>query len=330
MPGRGELDAQLAELGIPATRETRRLLRRLATDSRALHSMVRRLSELSVPGEADLPDVDGAVERRMRRAYKTCTEPELLYKGQLMGAQNRRLLGILLQRIGEPVPLPELLLANGLRSATPRRLRELQTEHGFFAIETFTEGRVSHYALRSPDPDIDACAAYWMKKNIRDSALGPHARLIALLSAQVGDVVSRRNLGYVLPEAQADGKGRARGPQGALARRIRELRDLGYEVPRQGHGYVLRSLDAIPAVENIPRKVRMEVLKRDAYECQRCGWRRGMDPGRRPRQLEVHHRNPKRARPADVHEPGNLETLCSACHAGEEAALKKTVPRKAR
>lgn len=327
-PSNPDLNKALMELGVPPIEGARALLRKLATDPGALALAVRRLAEIAVPKDEDLPDVDGAVERRMKRAYKTCTAPELLRKPKKMGTQNKRLLGLMLTRVGEPLSQHELALANGLRSATSRRIRELETEHGFFEIRTYSEGRVTHYVLERSTPDIPACAAYWLRRNIRESNLGPHARLVALLSAYVGQSVSRRDLGYVLPEAESEGKGRARAPQAALTRRIRDLRDHGYEVTTTDDGYLLKSLDAIPATENIPPKVRTEVLVRDKKTCADCGWTPGMDPGRRPRQLEVHHKNPQRVRPADVHDPDNLITLCSVCHAGREADLKKRVKRK--
>ena len=70
----------------------------------------------------------------MRKTYTKCTEPRVLKKAKKTGPQNRLLLSVLLDRLGQPVPLQELLLLNGLRNATSRRLRELEVEHGHFSM----------------------------------------------------------------------------------------------------------------------------------------------------------------------------------------------------
>ena len=129
----------------------------------------------------------------------------VLRKSKPVSGQCKRLLAVLIRDLGEPVPLPELLLANGLRSGTPRRLRELETEHGCFKMRTYSKDRVQHYVLESAEPDLHACARYWIKANLRESAMPPARRVLALLSAYVGEFVGRREIDYVLPEHQLSG-----------------------------------------------------------------------------------------------------------------------------
>ena len=59
-------------------------------------------------------------------------------------------------------------------------------------------------------------------------------------------------------------------------------------------------------------KVWEEVLKRDNFTCQNCGWKKG-DPQTNNRKfLEVHHRNPVKAKGKPT--SANLITLCNFCH----------------
>jgi hypothetical protein len=334
------LQEALADLGIPDTMETRALLARMANDSAALHRTVRRLAAAHRVDETSLPDVDGPVEEYMRSTYGTCIRPELLRKPRRMGRQNRRLLSVLLKRVGEPVPLQELLLINGLHNATSRRVRELETEHGGFAIRVEGTGDATAYVLEYPRPDIPATAYYWLKRNIRNlraRQITPHDRLLALLSARLGDVVPLDDLAYVLPKSESAGRGRARTPQLAVARRIRELREKGWQVQsgkdrtRVGlasSDYLLETLDRIPEYERIKASQREAALRRAGYMCEHCGWSPSHGASRGKKQLEVHHRiDPRRSRAADVHRRENLEVLCNLCHAGVERRMKRLVPR---
>jgi len=241
-PKDDEIDAELEELGVAATRDTRTLMSLLATDPHALYTSLSRLSELDVPDNAQIPSVDALVNERMPVLFRHSTEPQLLHKGKAMGGQCKRLLGVLIRDIGTPVPLPELLLANGLRSATPRRLRELETEHGAFEIRTFAKDRLQHYVLVHPEPDLDRCARYWLRSNIRNSRLPPSRRVLAVLSAEITAVVSHRDLDYVLPEDDAVAPGRARETSGLAADAIAELRKRGYRIEQDADGYRLCGL----------------------------------------------------------------------------------------
>lgn len=53
------------------------------------------------------------------------------------------------------------------------------------------------------------------------------------------------------------------------------------------------------------KRLRVEILRRDDWQCVQCGAR-----GR----LEVDHVQPVRTHPELAFEPGNLQTLCPACH----------------
>jgi hypothetical protein len=240
-PHSDRLDSELDELGIPPTRDTRQLLALLATDPHALYTSLSRLSELEVPSEG-LPAVDELVAERFATGFPHCSEPHVLRKTKPISNQCRRLLSVLLRDLGTPVPLPELLLANALRSATPRRLRELETEHGSFAIKTFAKDRVQHYVLERPDPDVSACCRYWIRANLRNSDLSSERRVLGLLSSELGATVARRDIEYVLPEEGSPGHGRARASSGAAAEAITALVARGYAVEERPDGVVLHHL----------------------------------------------------------------------------------------
>jgi hypothetical protein len=333
-----DLDTTLSDLGVVATDETRQLLAILASDSSALHRTIRRLASLRSRREAELPDIDEAVTERMKASFLNCTEPVLLRKPRRIGTENKLLLTVLLERLGKPVPLQELLLINGLRSATSRRLRELETEHGHFKIHVEGSGDATAYVLEDPEPDIDATANYWLKWNLRNAStksITPHRRLLGLLSAHLGEAVSIDDLAYVLPKSESSGKGKPRSPQLAVARRVRELREDGYRVQSgkdktrvglKASDYILETLERLPPYERIKASVREEVLSAAGFRCGQCGWGPADGSQRGKKQLEVHHRDPQRARPEDVNDPSNLLALCNICHAGVEAALKKAIP----
>lgn len=241
-PDRDRVEAELDLLGIESTKDTRQLISLLATEPHALYSALSRLSELHVPSDDAIPPVDRLVDEYLESHFTECTEPSVRRKTKPISSQCKRLLGVLTRDIGTPVPLAELLLANGLRSGTPRRLRELETEHGAFRIRTYSKDRVQYYQLESPDPNVEECARYWIKANLRDSDLKPAARVLALLSAVVGEEVTRRELDYLLPEKESAGRGLARAAAGLTDQALDELRARGYPIEETPNGLTLRSV----------------------------------------------------------------------------------------
>jgi hypothetical protein len=240
-PETERLDAELEELGVVANHDTRRLLALLATDPHALYTCLSRLSELH-PSLDHLPPVDRLTAERLASGFRTCSEPAILRKTKPMSGQCLRLLAILLRDLGTPVPLPELLLGNALRSGTPRRLRELQTEHGMFRIRTFSRDGIQHYVLEDPEPDIEACCRYWIRSNLRNSNLSPERRVLGLLSAELGQPVPRRDVEYVLPEPGSPGRGRTRESSGAATAAVSALVARGYAIDEQPEGFILLSM----------------------------------------------------------------------------------------
>ncbi len=111
------------------------------------------------------------------------------------------------------------------------------------------------------------------------------------------------------------------------------LKDLRETLPL-GKRYYAEGTTALPYPVDTPDlvrrliwpKIKAAVLRRDAYTCQDCGEvfghprRKVLDPSTRNgkrayrwESLEVHHIVPRYLRGSD--HPGNLKTLCPACHA---------------
>lgn len=142
-------------------------------------------------------------------------------------------------------------------------------------------------------------------------------RILLYLKSNVGKKVSGKELAEV-------------GGISEFARRIRELRheEGGWQISTgmnrpdlRPDEYVLESTEQRPVYERMNAKTWAEVLERDKFTCQDCGWSRG-DPQTNNRKfLEVHHKNPVKARGKP--NVDNLITLCNVCHDAREARSKQ-------
>lgn len=140
-------------------------------------------------------------------------------------------------------------------------------------------------------------------------------RILMYLKSNVGRKVSGRELAQV-------------GSISEFARRIRELRHEhgGWQVSTgmnradlRPDEYVLENLQQVPVYERMNVKVWVAVLRRDKFTCQKCGWSKD-DPQTNNRKfLELHHKNPVRAK--GKADPDNLITLCNVCHDALEAEV---------
>ena len=223
----------------------------------------------------------------------------------------------------------ELMVVAGI-SEWARRVRELRVQFGWSIAsgttlnEMATEGELSlaeiHGAERKPKPDDyallsreqDKQAAYrWNTANaIRKRGAGVRAKLLEFLRANVGNPVTGEELRYVANDRTE------------WARRVRELRtEEGWPVltcntgrPELKIGTYLLEQDrqSPPHDRKIPDAVRGEVLRRDNYRCQDCGWTHDLWNRSDPRFLELHHDRPHVRGGANRVE--NLVTLCTVCH----------------
>lgn len=70
------------------------------------------------------------------------------------------------------------------------------------------------------------------------------------------------------------------------------------------------------------KKFRQKVLRRDGYMCRRC--RRY---GRRREATEVHHIKHVDEHPELAYDPGNVVSLCHACHNAQHPEKAETMNR---
>lgn len=98
-----------------------------------------------------------------------------------------------------------------------------------------------------------------------------------------------------------------------LSRRLRELRETGWDIPHHGNGtYTLQTKGALPGTpewntgrQNINQKTRRTILERDNSTCQKCG--AGTE-----QRLTIGHIIPVET--GGTNDPTNLQTECAPCN----------------
>lgn len=140
------------------------------------------------------------------------------------------------------------------------------------------------------------------------------------------------NVGVVIDSGQLQ---EASGEARAISRRIRELREEGWQIKTHNDRsdlkpgqYILEETSIRPQhhtfVRRISKRTRAQVLARDGYTCQMCGVTGGdyddRDPSR-PVRLYVGHVVHKSNGGSD--EPDNLRTLCCDCNQGAKSLVQE-------
>jgi len=222
----------------------------------------------------------------------------------------------------------ELSIVAGI-SEWARRVRELRIEHGWTIvsvktamdmIETgdfnpalcsdLTKAKLNDYIMISTKQDREAAYRWKVANDIRKENIGTKARILEFLRMNAGSPVSGEELRYVARNATE------------WARRVRELRsEDGWIVSTYWNGrpelqsgfYLLEEDRQLPSHDRkIPDTLRGEVLARDNYRCQDCGWTRKQWNPDDPRHLELHHI--EHHFDGGTNSKNNLLTLCNICH----------------
>lgn len=220
----------------------------------------------------------------------------------------------------------ELEVVSGI-SDYGRRVRELRVEDGYRILTGNSNDpdmglvlRPDEYYLVDSQPDATAARRWRIANRIRrEQSGGSRRRVLAYLSANVGQVVTSEELAYV-------------GKAKEFARRVRELRtEEGYPISTRFTGrpdlamgeYVLESLQRIaePHDRRIPMDVQREVYHRARNACQLCGWTRERWSREDPRILELHHI--REHADGGKNTPENLCVLCSKCHDAVHAGRRR-------
>jgi hypothetical protein len=220
----------------------------------------------------------------------------------------------------------ELALVAGI-SEWARRVRELRVEHGWKIVSGLTAKQMADeneilnqdidlnnmgpgdYVLLDSEQDRDAAYRWNVANEIRKKKGGSKEKILSYLRANVGKPVTGEELSYVANSSE-------------WARRVRELRtEEGWPILTKMSGnpalpvgaYILEIDRQAPVHDRqINESVRRAVLRRDEYECQKCGWHHGIFNRSDPRFLELHHivHHAKQG----SNDMDNLITYCNICH----------------
>lgn len=257
--------------------------------------------------------------RGLRELGKSLIPPEYA------SAARDRILYYFLKYPGVIINGDELLVVSGIQEYA-RRIRELRVQFGWAIVsgvthrEMFEAGeeglpelqsmKPSDYVLLSVRQDRDAAHRWNIANTIRQRQGSVRDRILAFLRENVGQPVTNEELRYVA------------GDKTEWARRVRELRtEFGWPIatkttgrPDLGVGvYVLQADRQSPEHDRkIPDNIRREVLRRDGYKCQECGWSHIEWNPSDPRHLELHHVIPHAQGGGNTVD--NLRTLCTVCH----------------
>lgn len=222
----------------------------------------------------------------------------------------------------------ELMVVAGITDY-PRRIRELRREFGWAIVSGETAKEYAEEEDGFPIPDVnpdemgaddyilidtvqdkEAALRWNIANEIRNSNAGVRDKILRFLQENVGSPVTGEELRYVAKD------------RSEWARRVRELRtELGWPIVTQNTGrpdlpvsvYVLEQNRQSPEHDrHIPDPVRREVLRRDGYQCRRCGWNYDEWNRSDPRHLELHHIEHHAA--GGANSEANLISLCTVCH----------------
>jgi hypothetical protein len=226
-------------------------------------------------------------------------------------AAQDRILAYLKLFVGVPVEGTELQVVGGIQEFA-RRVRELRVELGYKISTVYSaeDLRRGQYRLEKATPDEDEAKKWRTISTIRGLKGSALNRILELLKAFVGKRVTIDEISEVASIKEA-------------ARRVRQLRsEFGWKIVTRQTGqpdlppgaYILKTLDQLPEHDReIPPDIYDQVLKRDGFKCQRCGWLvQDRHPDAKRQFLEVHHiiHHAKKG----TNNPDNLITLCNVDH----------------
>ena len=233
----------------------------------------------------------------------------------------------------------ELMVVSGI-AEWARRLRELRVQFGWAicsgvtfrqmaddakdagdtdAMETLesvlgvnpSKLRPDQYVLLRGEQDRRAAYRWNILNDVRRSKASVGAKILDYFRKNVGEEISGEELKYLAKD------------RNEWTRRVRELRtEQGWPIVTRNSGrkdlaigmYVLEEDRQTEEHDRkIPDPVRVAVLERDGFKCEKCGWSRNMIANDDPRKmLEIHHRKPHKDKGENTVE--NLVALCNVCH----------------
>jgi hypothetical protein len=221
----------------------------------------------------------------------------------------------------------ELLIVSGIQEYA-RRVRELKVQFGWSIVSGTTAKQMAEeddfpienvdvssmglddYILVSTDQDREAAFRWRVANEIRREKISVRDKILKFFRTNVGEIITGEELRYVAKDRTE------------WARRVRELRtEYGWPIVTKNTGrpdlhvgvYILEADRQSPEHDrHIPDKIKREVLRRDAYQCQKCKWSHNEWNRSDPRHLELHHVKPHLEGGENIKE--NLLTICTVCH----------------
>lgn len=282
-----------------------------------LTRLVRELGSVLASLDADTLDAETWLDSQatVGRLLQDLNEPTNLISRSLgLRSAKDRIRKYLLSHLGNVVTNYELAgVAGTLEWA--RRVRELGVEEGWNITRGPNGGLPSgEYRLDANKADIERARRWNLLNSIRRQTGSAADRCLKLLQELYPEAASKDDLAYVAKIQE-------------WPRRMREFAEAGWAIvsslddPSLPSGsYRLESLERGPARSREVMKQRYEILERDNWTCRYCGARPGA--GNRI-HLQVHHK--VWVTRGGTNDPQNLETLCSACHAGAHAVNEDEV-----
>lgn len=219
----------------------------------------------------------------------------------------------------------ELLVISGIQEYA-RRVRELRVQFGWniasgSTIKAMSDDddhilhelgamKPSDYVMLYEKQDMEAAYRWHVANSIRKERISVRDKIKKFFLVNLGKPISGEEIRYLAND------------QSEWARRVRELRtEGGWSIATKSTGrpdlgigiYVLESDRQSPEHDRkISDQTRGQVMSRDRYCCQRCGWNHDKWNPSDPRHLELHHIKPHAAGGTNAAE--NLITLCVVCH----------------
>jgi len=221
----------------------------------------------------------------------------------------------------------ELLVVSGIQEYA-RRVRELKVQFGWPIVNGVTAKQMAEedelplkgidiskmgpadYIMTGTEQDRDAAHRWHLANEIRREKTGVRDKLLKFFRSNIGQRITGEELKYIANDKSEWG------------RRVRELRtEFGWPIVTKNTSrpdlevgvYLLEADRQSPEHDrNIPDAVKREVLRRDGYECKKCGWSHKEWNRSDPRHLELHHIQPHAK--GGENTAGNLLTVCTVCH----------------
>lgn len=221
----------------------------------------------------------------------------------------------------------ELLVISGIQEYA-RRVRELKVQFGWFIVSGSTAKQMaeenefslgsldisamkpSDYILMTSVHDRDAAHRWHLANDIRREKLSVRDKILMFFRRNIGKRILGEELRYIAKD------------RSEWARRVRELRaEYGWPIVTKNTGrpdlevgvYLLEADRQSPEHDrHIPDSVKRQVLRRDGYQCKKCGWSHKEWNRSDPRHIELHHI--KHHIKGGKNTEDNLLTVCTVCH----------------